>query len=311
MRLQDSLCLASLMQSCSTLSEKERVLRETLERSGGLIVAYSGGVDSSLLAYYARQVLGERAKIVIAVSPSLAEEELSAARAQATHFHWDLIEIATSEVEKEEYRRNDALRCYFCKSTLFEELDKLAAEMNIAKVAYGANVSDLGDYRPGHRAAREHQVLSPLQTAQLAKDEIRELAKQAGLPSWDRPQAACLSSRFPTFEPVSVTLLTKVDKAEQVLHRLGFGQVRVRHHTLKGKPGVENNAGTDAETPLLARIEIDAKELGRFAEEPELFERVNEELKALGYSFVTLDLGGYRQGSGNLAAIAQSAKLDG
>jgi len=266
------------------LSIKEQRLIDLLGQLGGVIVAYSGGVDSSLLAYYARNVLADRALIVIAISPSLAGEELEAARAQALAFNWALIEIDTDEVARPEYQRNDAMRCYFCKAVLFERLDVLADKQGIHHVAYGANVDDLRDFRPGHKAAREHKVLSPLQEAALTKEEIRTLARKADLPSWDRPQAACLSSRFPTFTPVTIDGLAQVERAERYLHSLGFRQVRVRHHG------------------DLARIEVDRDELPRLTGDRQLLAAVTSALVSIGYRQVELDMEGYRQGSSNIVA---------
>jgi len=279
------------------LNDKEQLLINELRQAKSLLVAYSGGVDSSLLSYYARKTLGADASIVIAVSPSLAEEELEAARKQAQQFEWDLVEIVTNEVDKPEYQRNDNMRCYFCKSTLFDELEALSKSTGIARVAYGANLDDLRDFRPGHKAAREHQVLSPLQVAGLTKQNIRDLARIAGLPSWDRPQAACLSSRFPTFEIVTAPKLSRVDAAERFIHSLGFRQIRVRIHSIPSQQGADASAAADV---LLARLEVEQEELVRFSEDVSLFDKINQHLKQLGYHFVTLDLGGYKTGSGNI-----------
>ncbi len=263
------------------LEHKEQKLERLLHEQVSLIVAYSGGVDSSLLAYYARKVLGERAKVVIAVSPSLAAEELIAAREQAVAFNWQLQEISTHELDNPNYERNDQMRCYHCKKTLFAELEQIAAQENINSIAYGANVDDQKDYRPGHKAAREFNVISPLQEAGMVKEDIRQLAKAAALPSWDRPQAACLSSRFPTFEPVTLQGLSQIDRSEAFLHSLGFKQVRVRHYGDK------------------AKVEIDKDELPRLLDDSELSNQVIAKLQEFGYREVSIDPEGYRQGAAN------------
>jgi uncharacterized protein len=266
----------------AAIAAKEQELMEIISGLDSVMIAYSGGVDSSLLAYYARRLLGNNALIVIAISESLAQDEFRFAKEQGRQFGWDVLEILTDEVGKPEYQRNDAMRCYFCKGTLFAAMQKLACQKQIKNLAYGAIVDDLGDFRPGHLAAQEYKVLSPLQEAKLTKDEIRYLAKAAGLPSWDRPQAACLSSRFPTFVPITIAELAQVDKAEAYLRARGFRQVRVRHHD------------------QFARIEVDHNQVGQLLTDSKLFADVVSEFKKLGYLDVTVDPDGYRQGSANI-----------
>jgi uncharacterized protein len=265
------------------VAQKGQALLQRLSGLKNVIVAYSGGVDSSLLAHYAKVALGDQALIVIARSASLAIDELEFARKQGAEFNWNVLEIETDETEKPEYLRNDEKRCYFCKSTLFEAMQRIASERNFSNLAYGANINDLSDYRPGHAAARERQVLSPLQEAGLEKEEIRYLAKKAGLPSWDRPQAACLSSRFPTYQPITIQKLSQIDKAESFLHSLGLKQLRVRHH--------DN----------LARIELAKEDMELVLAGKVSIPQIVSALKGYGFTYITLDLEGYRQGSSNAA----------
>ncbi len=260
---------------------KERVLLSLIESAGAVLVAYSGGVDSSLLAYYARLVLGENAKVVIADSASLALEDLDTARAQAMLFEWNLIEISTDEFENEDYLRNDEMRCFHCKATLFEDLSQLAKEMGIERIAYGANLDDDADFRPGQLAAQQFGVLAPLREAGLSKNEIRILARRAGLPSWDRPQNACLSSRIPTSIPVTISNVSQVEAAESYIKTLGFTVVRVRYHQEK------------------AVVEIGQDELKRLQVEPYLVNKIETTLTDLGFTEVIIDPRGYRQGGAN------------
>jgi len=261
--------------------EKQALLVAELAKLNSVIVAYSGGVDSSLLAYYARAVLKDRARIVIALSPSLAQSELLAARKQAELFNFDLLEIATEEVELSEYRRNDGMRCFFCKSTLFEYLQRLKVALSIDAIAYGANMDDLSDVRPGHKAAEKYHVLAPLMAAGLYKEEIRILARAAGLPSFDRPQAACLSSRFPQNIYIDQERLAIVDQAEEGVRAFGFRQVRVRFKESE------------------ASVEIGQDELLLLKNRPQIAALIEEKLLKLGFSQVKIDPRGYRQGGAN------------
>ncbi len=265
---------------------KERRLIEQLVELDSLIVAYSGGVDSSLLAYYATELLGAKAKIVIAVSPSLAMEDLESARAQALLFDWNLTEVTTNEHEKPEYLRNDNMRCYFCKATLFEVLTNLSKTWSVEHIIYGANLDDDSDYRPGKVAAGQYRILSPLHAAGLTKQEIRHLARKAGLPAWDKPQDACLASRIPRDIPVSIETLSSIELAERFVKSLGFRQVRVRHRS-EG-----------------ASVEVGVDELHRFTSDPSLAKKVEAHLLGLGYRTVMIDPSGYIQGGADHSRVA-------
>ena len=267
------------------LELKERRLEEGLKSVPSLVVAYSGGVDSAYLAYAAHRVLGKRMLAVTALSASYSARDRREAQACVERFRFPHEFVETGELENPAYRANSPNRCYFCKDELFQKLDELVRQRGYAAVAYGVNVDDQGDWRPGQRAAREHQVLTPLLDAALTKSEIRELARRAGLPVWDRPASACLSSRIAYGIEVTPERLAVVEKGEEALHELGFRQVRVRHH--------EN----------LVRIEIAPEELPR-ALTPEMARKFVDIFKPLGFSFVTLDLEGYRQGSLNTQLVA-------
>jgi uncharacterized protein len=260
--------------------QKLRVLEARLERLGSLMVAYSGGVDSAFLAATAHRVLGDRMLAVLADSPSLARRDFDGACAFALAREMPLRVIATEELERPEYRRNDADRCFHCKDTLFEAMKALGEQLGFERIAYGMNADDTRDFRPGQRAAKEHAVLAPLADAGLTKAEIRALARAAGYPLWDRPAAPCLSSRVEYGRAVTREVLEQVEKAEESLRQLGFRELRVRHH---GE---------------LARVEIARVELPR-ALSMEMLDAITAALKLAGFQYVTLDCSGFRSGSMN------------
>lgn len=261
-------------------SEKEQKLLAQLAELPSVLVALSGGTDSAYLAWAAQQVLGERALSVTALSASYSSYDREQAEVflRATGVKHEFIE--THELDNPAYRKNATDRCYFCKDELFSVLDNLAVQRNIAKVAYGVNADDTFDFRPGQRAAAEHRVLTPLLDARLNKLEIRYLSQRAGLPSWDRPASACLSSRIPYGTEVTPERLSLVERGEAALRGLGFRQFRVRLHD------------------KLARVEVTSEELPR-ALQPEMAAAISQALKAAGFTYVALDLEGYRQGSLN------------
>ena len=257
-------------------------LRELLAGYRSVLIAFSGGVDSAYLAIAAFDVLGDRALAVTADSPSYPDTHRQLALAIARDFGFKHEMIHTAELERPDYRANPANRCYYCKDELYSELAALAREREFAVVIDGNNADDRGDYRPGRQAAREHGVRSPLDEAGLTKDDIRELARAAGLASWDEPASACLSSRIPYGQEVTDQRLRQIERAERILRDLGFRIFRVRHHD------------------TVARLEIAKAEMPR-ALDPAINATLVASLKALGYQYVSLDLQGYRLGSLNEA----------
>lgn len=285
--------------------DKYQRLRMLLESYGSCLVAYSGGVDSVFLAYVAHDVLGKRSLAAIADSPSLPRRELQEALALAQEFKFPVRVVRTHEFENANYLANPNNRCYFCKHELFTELAPVASSEGFRVLAYGENASDIGDHRPGAVAAAEFQVRAPLKEAGLTKAEIRELSARLGLPTSDKPQMACLSSRIPYGEAVSPEKLRMIEAAENVLRDLGFYDVRVRHHELGASP--KSNAPVPGPPALsnlspivlhLARIEVGPVEMPKFLVNGTSL-KVAEALKEVGYAHVTLDLQGYRRGSAN------------
>ncbi|HEV3305869.1 MAG TPA: ATP-dependent sacrificial sulfur transferase LarE [Candidatus Sulfotelmatobacter sp.] len=265
---------------------KSARLRDSLKKLGRTLVAYSGGVDSAYLAWAAHEALGEKMLAIIADSPSLARTQLADAVAFAEEQSIPLEVVATSELDRPEYARNDSQRCFFCKDELFTLMEGLRQARGFEAIAYGVNLNDQGDFRPGQKAAANHQVVAPLLDAGLTKDEIRTLAHQAGLRIWDKPASACLSSRIEYGRAVTREALAVVEKGEDAIRGLGFRQFRVRHH---GE---------------IVRIEIAREELAR-ALDPTMAAQFTSIFKALGFQFVTLDLEGFRSGSMNVLLPAE------
>jgi pyridinium-3,5-biscarboxylic acid mononucleotide sulfurtransferase len=265
---------------------KEQALLARLAELPSLLIAVSGGADSAYLAWAANEALGERALSVTAISPSYSAYDREELEKFVAHTKIRHQFVETHEFDNPAYRANAGDRCYYCKDELFSVLDGLAKDQNFVAVAYGVNADDTSDFRPGHRAAAEHQVLAPLLDVGMRKNEIRELSRRAGLPTWDRPASACLSSRLPYGTEVTPERLALVEKGESALRELGFRQFRVRLHD------------------KLARIEIAPDELPR-AMTAEMSADILGRFKAAGFLYVALDLEGYRQGSLNAALKAK------
>ena len=280
------------------VSEKYERLRGLLRSCGSCLVAYSGGVDSAFLACVARDVLGNKFLAAIADSPSLPRRELEQALALARQFQFPVRVIRTREFDRPSYLANPENRCYFCKHELFTELAPLAKAEGFAVIAYGENASDIGDFRPGAQAAAEFQVRAPLKEAGLTKTDIRVLSAQLGLPTADKPQMACLSSRVPYGEPVTPQKLGMIEQAENVLRDLGFYDVRVRHHELRRSELLSTLNSQPSTIFHLARIEVGPAEMRKLLENGVSL-KIADALKRIGYAHVTLDLQGYRRGSAN------------
>ena len=275
------------MASASDLDRKRTALEASIRKLGRALVAYSGGVDSAFLAWEMRRVLGSEMLAVIADSPSLARSQLADALKFAKEHNIPLEVMATAEFERPEYVRNDGFRCFHCKDELFAVMEKICQERGFRSIAYGINADDQVDFRPGQIAAQQHGIAAPLLEAGLTKQEIRELARQAGLRIWDKPASACLSSRLEYGRPVTREALAVVEKGEDALRDLGFRQFRVRHH---GE---------------IVRIEIAREEMER-ALAPPVAAEFTRIFKGLGFKFVTLDVEAFRSGSMNSLLAADS-----
>lgn len=262
------------------LQEKFQLLKDNIKKRGSAAVAFSGGVDSTFLVRVAHEVLGDKLVAVTATSSTYPERELKEAIQYAKEMGVKHIIISSEELDIEGFASNPKNRCYYCKKELFTKINEVAKQNDVQYVFDGSNVDDNGDFRPGMQAARELEVISPLKEANLTKADIRELSKELGLPTWDKPSFACLSSRFPYGTKITLPKLKMVDEAEQFLLDLGIKQVRVRHH---GE---------------IARIEVSQEERVQFFD-AEIMDKIGEKFKKIGFTYVTLDILGYRTGSMN------------
>jgi uncharacterized protein len=262
------------------LEENYAKLQGILKDLGSVLVAFSGGVDSTLLLKVAHDTLGQQAAGATALSPTYPHEQLADAQKLAREMGVQHFLIKSEQLSMAEFVQNDPQRCYYCKKELFEKLRGLAAQKGYIYIAEGTNLDDLGDYRPGLTAAREYGIKSPLVEADFTKETVRALSRRLNLPTWEKPAEACLSSRFPYGTPITLKHLRQVNQAEGILRSKGFSQVRVRYHG------------------SIARIELDPEELPRALASP-LKEEITQAIKALGFHFVTLDLEGYQRGSLN------------
>ena len=273
------------------LQEKYQVLKDNMKRRGSAAIAFSGGVDSTFLVKVAHEVLGDKMIAVTATSSTYPERELKEAIKYAKDMDVKHLIISSEELDIEGFASNPTNRCYYCKKELFTKINAIAKDNGVEYVFDGSNIDDDGDYRPGMQAAKELEVVSPLKEAKLTKDDIRELSKELGLPTWNKPAFACLSSRFPYGNEITAPKLKMVDEAEQFLLDMGIRQVRVRHH---GE---------------IARIEVAPEERVRFFD-IEVMNKIGERFKQIGFTYVTLDMLGYRTGSMNEVLTAEEKKLD-